>query len=77
MSEPRRPILRLKAAPKSAPTVSRWRCKPCGAAVEIASDLPADAVIRCPACNARLGMASQFLSDPPQLQRVRARPAGG
>lgn len=76
MSEPRRPILRLKTPPKPASTLSHWRCKPCGANVEIASDLAADTVVRCPACNARLGLAGQFLSDPPQLQRVRARPVG-
>ena len=76
---PRRPILHLKTPPPSAkvaaPSVG-WRCKPCGAPVEIAATLADEDEVRCPACNALLGRARQFRSDPPQLQRVRARLVG-
>jgi rubrerythrin len=78
MTEPtRRPILRLKNPPPAAKTPRAWRCKPCGAPVEIAATLADDGEVRCPACNALLGTAHQFRSDPPQLQRIRARLVGG
>ncbi|WP_372781924.1 hypothetical protein [Phenylobacterium sp.] len=75
---PRRPILRLKTAlaPKAAAPLA-WRCKPCGAAVEVAPALADEDEVRCPSCNAALGRAGQFRADPPQLQRIRARLAGG
>ncbi|HEX2801103.1 MAG TPA: hypothetical protein VHN73_03460 [Phenylobacterium sp.] len=70
-----RPILSLKPralAQPAAPAPSRWKCKPCGAAFEVAPDSPAEHV-RCPKCNARLGLTADFLSDPPKSQRLRAR----
>ncbi len=75
---PRRPILSLKfsPAPKAPlPTPakeSRWKCKPCGAAVVLTGSEPEDQEVRCPACNAKLGLAGQFLSDPPS-PKIRAR----
>ncbi len=75
---PRRPILSLKfppapkAAPPPAPKEQRWKCKPCGAAVVLTGSEPEDREIRCPACNAKLGLAGQFLSDPPS-PKIRAR----
>lgn len=75
---PRRPILSLKnpPAPKApqppAPKEQRWKCKPCGAAVVLTGAEPEDQVIRCPNCNAKLGLAGQFLSDPPS-PKIRAR----
>jgi hypothetical protein len=70
-----RPILSLKprarAAP-AAPTPSRWKCKPCGAGFEVAPDSTGE-YVRCPKCNARLGLTTDFLSDPPKSQRLRAR----
>jgi DNA-directed RNA polymerase subunit RPC12/RpoP len=80
--KPRRPILHLKfppsapivpvpvAAPRKAQT---WKCKPCGKAFEVASELPDEESVRCPACNARLGLAADFRAEPPDLDRVRAR----
>ncbi len=71
-----RPILSLKprkpaeAAPPEGP--SRWKCKPCGAGFEVAADSTEEHV-RCPKCNARLGLTADFLSDPPKIQRLRAR----
>jgi DNA-directed RNA polymerase subunit RPC12/RpoP len=72
---PPRPILHLKGKTAPAPNAPQtsWRCKPCGAVVEIASDLADTDTIRCQACGASLGKAGQFRSDPPQLQRLRAR----
>jgi hypothetical protein len=75
--ERRRPILRLKSppAPKPAPPVaSRWKCKPCGTVVTVTGLEAADAVVRCTGCNAKLGVAGDFKSDPPELSRLRARP---
>lgn len=75
---PRRPILSLKfppppkTAPPPAPKESRWKCKPCGAAVVLTGNEPEAREIRCPACNAKLGLAGQFLSDPPS-PKIRAR----
>lgn len=76
---PRRPILKLKIsppAPKAAepvavapPAGDRWKCKPCGGVVVITGEEPADLEIRCPACNARLGLAGEFHND----GKVRAR----
>ncbi|THD64877.1 MAG: hypothetical protein E8A12_07770 [Phenylobacterium sp.] len=73
---PRRPVLHLKNPPARPQTASLdvgWRCKPCGASVEIGATLDGQDEVRCPSCNASLGRAEQFRSDPPQFQRVRAR----
>ncbi len=64
-------MLSLKASPPKTP-VWRWKCKPCGAALEIGADLADADPVRCPACNAKLGRAEQFRSDPPDA-KVRAR----
>jgi DNA-directed RNA polymerase subunit RPC12/RpoP len=75
---PRRPILSLKfpPAPKAPPPAAaketRWKCKPCGAAVVLTGAEPEDQEVRCPACNAKLGLVAQFLSDPPS-PKIRAR----
>jgi hypothetical protein len=72
----RRPILRLKlgSQPKPQPVVeAQWRCKPCGGAVAIPDATPDEESVRCPACNARLGLAGDFRSQPPALERLRAR----
>jgi DNA-directed RNA polymerase subunit RPC12/RpoP len=80
--KPRRPILHLKfppsapivAAPVAAPPKAQtWKCKPCGKAFEVASDLADEDSVRCPACNARLGLAADFRAEPLDLDRVRAR----
>jgi DNA-directed RNA polymerase subunit RPC12/RpoP len=68
---PRRSVLTLKSSPAKAPAL-QWKCKPCGAAFEVAGELADDAAVRCPSCNARLGRAEQFRSDPPD-PKVRAR----
>jgi DNA-directed RNA polymerase subunit RPC12/RpoP len=87
--KPKRPILHLKfppatpiavpgvpaasAAPASPLPTQVWKCKPCGKPFQVLSELADEDSVRCPACNARLGLASDFRADPPQLERVRAR----
>ena len=76
---PRRPILSLKAGVKvnlpafAVPAPSTWKCRPCGALVEVAHN--AEGIVRCGACNARLGKAEDFLADPPLIEKLRAREA--
>jgi DNA-directed RNA polymerase subunit RPC12/RpoP len=72
----KRPILKLKNPPAALvpppppPPVVRWKCKPCGTTVPLTGEeAPAD-IIRCPACNARLGTAQDFADNSP---KVRAR----
>ena len=83
--KPKRPILHLKfppATPIAAPGAPAaaspapaqiWKCKPCGKPFQVLSELADEDSVRCPACNARLGLAADFRADPPQLERVRAR----
>ncbi len=85
--KPRRPILHLKfppatpvavpgapvAAPARAPKTLTWKCKPCGKPFQVLNELADEDSVRCPACNARLGLAADFRADPPELERIRAR----
>jgi DNA-directed RNA polymerase subunit RPC12/RpoP len=84
--KPKRPILHLKfppstpigapaapAAASSAPKAQTWKCKPCGKPFQVLSELADEDSVRCPACNARLGLAADFRGDPPNLEKVRAR----
>jgi DNA-directed RNA polymerase subunit RPC12/RpoP len=89
--KPRRPILHLKfppatpiVAPGAEPAAAAtppplramtWKCKPCGKRFEVLSGLADTDSVRCPACNARLGLAGDFRADPPELEKVRARQA--
>ena len=50
-----------------------WRCKPCGTGFNLPTDLAEDESVRCPACNARLGLLKDFQGDEPNLAKVRAR----
>ncbi|HLY80969.1 MAG TPA: hypothetical protein VKQ70_16435 [Caulobacteraceae bacterium] len=77
--KPRRPTLHLKFAPAvpaapapAAAPATVWKCKPCGKTVPVGPDLDDDASVRCPACNARLGLARDFRQDPPS-PKLRAR----
>jgi len=80
---PKRPTLHLKLTPKllepeppapaqSAKAAATWKCKPCGKSLQVDSALADDADVRCPSCNARLGLAADFRLDPPGA-KVRAR----
>jgi len=80
---PRRPVLSLKPGtprpsilpPVIPPAEPRWKCRPCGTALTVPVDAADADFVRCPACNAKLGTASDFRADPPNLDRLRARPA--
>ena len=78
--EPRtRPAFKPRpmAAPPSAPVKTYgWKCKPCGTGFDVVSELGDDDAVRCPSCNARVGLAKDFRSDPPNLAKVRARQVG-
>ncbi len=67
----RKPFARKPVAQKPA----SWKCRPCGAAFDPPASLADDEHVRCPSCNARLGLAGDFRSDPPAVDRLRARPA--
>lgn len=43
--------------PAPAPAVGDWKCKPCGTRFDPATDLADEDSVRCPSCNARLGLA--------------------
>ena len=50
-----------------------WKCKPGGAFFDPPAEGPDDEVVRCPDCNARIGVAGDFRQTPPPA-RLRARP---
>jgi DNA-directed RNA polymerase subunit RPC12/RpoP len=63
--------------PKESKPVERpshgWKCKPCGAFFDPPAEGPDDEVVRCPGCNARIGVAGDFRQTSPPT-RLRARP---
>jgi hypothetical protein len=61
--------------PPPPPPAPAWRCRPCGAAFDVPAETPDDERVRCPSCNAKVGLAADFRSDPPLLEKLRARPA--
>ncbi len=62
-------------APPAPPAIQYdWKCKPCGAGFNVAPEVPDAEAIRCPNCNAKLGLAGDFRADPPPA-KLRARPA--
>jgi DNA-directed RNA polymerase subunit RPC12/RpoP len=79
--KPKRPILSLKLGPKppaapvaAAPAATtEWKCKPCGKAFQVPPELADSDYVRCPACNARLGLAADFRGETPNLAKIRAR----
>lgn len=61
------------APPPPPPATGDWKCKPCGARFDPPADLDDADSVRCPSCNARLGLASDFRADPPRVEKLRAR----
>lgn len=59
--------------PPPPPATGDWKCKPCGTRFDPPAELADADSVRCPSCNARLGLASDFRSDPPNLAKLRAR----
>lgn len=79
--KPKRPTLSLKFPPKLPPApvavtpdkAREWKCKPCGAAFQVPVELGDEGAVRCPSCNAKLGLARDFRETPPNTPRLRAR----
>jgi len=63
----------VKAPPPPPPPSFGWKCKPRGKGFDPPAEGPDDEVVRCPNCNARVGVAGDFRADPPPA-RLRARP---
>ncbi|KRA61810.1 hypothetical protein ASD79_06790 [Caulobacter sp. Root655] len=59
--------------PPPPPAVGDFKCKPCGTRFDPPADLADEDSVRCPSCNARLGLASDFRADPPNVEKLRAR----
>ena len=59
--------------PPPPPVVGDWKCKPCGTRFDPAPELADTDFVRCPSCNARLGLASDFRAEPPNVEKLRAR----
>ena len=72
IARPTRPVI-PEPPPPPPPPVGDWKCKPCGAFFDPPGEGPDDEVVRCPGCNARIGIAGDFRQTPPPT-RLRARP---
>jgi DNA-directed RNA polymerase subunit RPC12/RpoP len=74
---PRRPTLRLKSPPPMPANMPiktvDWKCRPCGTVFQVPREAGPEDSIRCPSCNARLGLARDFRQRPPNLDKLRAR----
>lgn len=71
-----KPARAFKAAPPPPPPAEPahgWKCKPCGKGFDPPEGAPDEDTVRCPNCNARLGLVGDFKQDPPP-NRLRARP---
>ena len=62
-----------KPPARAAAPSPEWKCKPCGTAFNVPAELGDDDSVRCPSCNARLGLARDFRQDPPNTSKLRAR----
>jgi hypothetical protein len=70
-----KPFAGRPSAPKAPPPPAvDWKCKPCGTGFNVPAELADDEAVRCPSCNAKLGLAGDFRQDPPNTPRLRARP---
>jgi DNA-directed RNA polymerase subunit RPC12/RpoP len=59
--------------PAAPPATGDFKCKPCGTRFDPPIDLADEDSVRCPSCNARLGLASDFRAVPPNVEKLRAR----
>jgi len=59
--------------PAPPPPTGDFKCKPCGTRFDPPAALADDESVRCPSCNARLGLASDFRAVPPNVDKLRAR----
>jgi hypothetical protein len=59
--------------PAPPPPTGDFKCKPCGTRFDPPLELADEDSVRCPSCNARLGLASDFRAVPPNVDKLRAR----
>jgi DNA-directed RNA polymerase subunit RPC12/RpoP len=59
--------------PAPPPATGDFKCKPCGTRFDPPVELADEDSVRCPSCNARLGLASDFRATPPNVDKLRAR----
>jgi DNA-directed RNA polymerase subunit RPC12/RpoP len=59
--------------PPPPPATGDFKCKPCGTRFDPPAELADEDSVRCPSCNARLGLASDFRAVPPNVDKLRAR----
>jgi DNA-directed RNA polymerase subunit RPC12/RpoP len=59
--------------PPPPPATGDFKCKPCGTRFDPPAELADEDSVRCPSCNARLGLAADFRADPPNVDKLRAR----
>ncbi|CAN5343048.1 hypothetical protein BH10PSE4_BH10PSE4_11620 [soil metagenome] len=69
----KRVVLRAPEPPPPPPATGDFKCKPCGTRFDPPVELADEDSVRCPSCNARLGLASDFRADPPNVEKLRAR----
>lgn len=70
----KRVVLRAPEPPPAPPPpTGDFKCKPCGTRFDPPAELADEDSVRCPSCNARLGLASDFRADPPNVDKLRAR----
>ena len=59
--------------PAAPPATGDFKCKPCGTRFDPPAELADEDSVRCPSCNARLGLAADFRATPPNVDKLRAR----
>jgi DNA-directed RNA polymerase subunit RPC12/RpoP len=69
----KRVVMMAPEPPPPPPATGDFKCKPCGARFDPPAELADEDSVRCPSCNARLGLAADFRADPPRLEKLRAR----
>jgi len=69
----KRVVITAPEPPPPPPATGDFKCKPCGTRFDPPTELADEDSVRCPSCNARLGLASDFRADPPNVDKLRAR----
>ena len=69
----KRVVVMTPEPPPPPPAVGDFKCKPCGTRFDPPAELADEDSVRCPSCNARLGLASDFRAVPPNVDKLRAR----
>ena len=69
----KRVVVKAPEPPPAPPATGDFKCKPCGTRFDPPTELADEDSVRCPSCNARLGLASDFRAVPPNVDKLRAR----